>query len=50
MKEYTPEKKEALMLALSAQSTNEPEYIGGKQRRIERRKAERKLNKKKKKK
>ncbi|CAI9673425.1 MULTISPECIES: hypothetical protein [Elizabethkingia] len=48
MKEYTPEEKEVLMLALSAHSTNEPEYIGGKHRRRERRKAERKLNKKKK--
>ncbi|MCT4321830.1 hypothetical protein [Elizabethkingia anophelis] len=48
MKEYTPEEKEVLMLALSAQPTNQPEYIGGKHRRIERRKAERKLNKKKK--
>ncbi|MBG0514075.1 hypothetical protein [Elizabethkingia meningoseptica] len=48
MKEFISEETEKLMLALSAQPTNEPEYIGGKHRRRERRKAERKLNKKKK--
>ncbi len=36
------------MYVLTEIPTNEPGYIGGKQRRRERRKAERKLNKKKK--
>lgn len=45
MKEFTPEEKEVLMLALSAQPTNEREYIGGKHLRRERRKEQRKQDK-----
>ncbi|CRH24884.1 hypothetical protein M2T28_14580 [Elizabethkingia miricola] len=48
MKEFKPEATELLMLELAANPTSEPEYIGGKHRRRERRKAERKLNKKRK--
>lgn len=45
MKERSPEELADLMYVLTAASTSEPEYIGGKHRRRERRKAERNLKK-----
>ncbi|WP_179124441.1 hypothetical protein [Elizabethkingia miricola] len=48
MKEFTLGEIEMLILELAANPTSEPEYIGGKHRRRERWKAERKLNKKRK--
>lgn len=48
MRQILPEEEDILRLALTEIPTNEPQYIGGKHRRRERRKAERKFNKKKK--
>ncbi|MEN5130698.1 hypothetical protein [Elizabethkingia anophelis] len=45
MKERSPEEVADLMYVLAAAPISEPEYIGGKNRRRERRKAERKLKK-----